>query len=51
VSIVPDSGSDWWEIDVVEQACDQARNDNERPRGSELPGERNNVIGFRAFHR
>jgi len=50
VSVVPDSGCDWCQIDALAQACDQARNNYERRRGSGISGERNNVFGFRAFH-
>ena len=51
VSILPDSGSDWWNIDIIEQAGHQARSNHQNARGFGLPRERDNMIRLRALNR
>jgi hypothetical protein len=51
VRVLPDLGSNWREIDVIEQTGHQARHNNEYARVFKLPGEGDNVIGLRTRNR
>ena len=51
VSILPDSGSDRWNINIIEQAGHQARSNHQNARGFGLPRERDNMIRLRALNR
>jgi RES domain-containing protein len=51
VSVLPDLGSNWREIVVIEQTGHQAWNNDEHARVIKLPGEGDNMIGLRTRHR
>src|ERR1700677_208326 len=49
--VLPDLGSSWREVEVIEQTCHETRGNYKQGSGRGLPGKCDNVIGFRARSR